>query len=113
MNTLHLKDGTCFHNHSERMVNLAKKWLLEYFSDGVARRPGDMEDDLAGQCSLTLLPWRHTPFFPALALLIDEGAMTYERDDAGIVWYAIPGNLPSLALEARGFDVLRGRDLRR
>lgn len=97
MTILQLKDGTCSHNHSERMVALAKKWLLEYFSDGVARRPGEMEDDFAGQWSMTLGPWRHTPFFPALALLIDEGEMTFERDDAGYLWYAIPGHLPSLA----------------
>lgn len=97
MNILQLKDGTCSHNHSERMVNLAKKWLLEYFGDGIARRPGDMEDDFTGQWSMALGPWRHTPFFPALALLIDEGAMTFEQDDAGDFWYAIPGHLPSLA----------------
>lgn len=97
MTTLQLKDGPCSHNHSERMVSLAKKWLLEYFGDGVARKPGEIEDDLAGQWSLTLVPWRHTPFFPAMALLIDEGAMTYERDGDGAVWYALPGHLPSLA----------------
>ena len=95
MNTLQFKDGTCSHNHSERMVNLAKKWLLEYFGDGVARMPSEMEDDLAGQWSMNFVPWRNTPFFPALALLIDEGLMAYEKDDEDNFWYAIPGCLPS------------------
>lgn len=98
MPTIQLKDSHCVsHNHSERMVALATKWLREYFSDRMARRPGDLEDDLAGQWSLDLAPWRSTPFYPALAVLVDAGEIVFETDDTGDVWYAVPGSLPSQA----------------
>lgn len=95
MKTLTLKEGNATHNHSDRMVALATKWLAEYFADGVARRPGDLEDDFAGRWSVSLGPWTKTPFYPALALLVDRGEVVYERDKEQNVWYAIPGCLPS------------------
>jgi hypothetical protein len=88
MKTIQLKGGECSHNHSDRMVRLARKWLLEYFSDGISRQPGDLEDDFAGQWSMSLQPWRHTPFFPALALLVDEGCIVFENKDDGY-WYSL------------------------
>lgn len=86
-------------NNKPRMQKLAEKWLEEYFSDGVARRPGDMEDDFTGQWSLTLENWRTTPFFKALGCLIDGGKIHFGRDENGVVWYATPGNLPCQRLE--------------
>lgn len=86
-------------NNKPRMQTLAEKWLEEYFSDGVARRPGDMEDDFTGQWSLALENWRTTPFFKALGTLVDEGKIHFGRDEKGVVWYATPGNLPCQRFE--------------
>lgn len=103
MPTIQLKDGHCAtHNHSDRMVALATKWLREYFSDSQARRPGDLEDDFAGQWSINQGPWRATPFYPALALLIDGGEIVFECDEEGTVWYAVPGALPSALANSQG-----------
>lgn len=79
------------------MVALATNWLREYFSDKIARRPGDLEDDFAGKWSFDQGPWRNTPFYPALAVLVDAGEIVYEVADDGDVWYAVPGALPSQA----------------
>lgn len=83
------------------MVKLATKWLLEYFSDGIARRPGDLEDDFAGSWSLALGPWKSTPFFPALAQLVHDGKIVFGTDKTADVWYAIPGKLPKKVTEAQ------------
>ncbi len=105
MTTEQLKDGAVTYQQSERMVALAEKWLLEYFSDGVPRRPGELEDDFAGEPStLEMLEqlqgrWRNTPFFPALARLVDKGSIAHEQAENGDVWYAIPGALPSQTTE--------------
>lgn len=101
MKTEQLKDGAVTYQQSERMVMLAEKWLLEYFGDRVPRRPGELEDDFAGEPGIGEMlmqiqgRWRNTPFFPALARLIDKGSIVYEQADDGDVWYAIPGALPS------------------
>lgn len=82
------------------MVNLAEKWLLEYFSDNIPRRSGELEDDFAGEPSLydqitsPLGRWFSTPFFPALARLVDKGLIVYKKDDNNHIWYASPGYLP-------------------
>lgn len=95
MTTQQLKGGSVTYQQSERMVSLAEKWLLEYFSDGVPRRPGDLEDDFAGEPSiaemLTKLQgrWRDTPFFPALGRLVSDKKVVYETDKDGVVWYKI------------------------
>jgi hypothetical protein len=89
------------------MVELATKWLYEYFSDGLPRKPGDLEDDFAGQWSIGLEAWHTTPFFPALANLVADGRIIYGRDDKsppdsleyGDVWYALPGKLPAVCTE--------------
>lgn len=101
MKTEKFKDGAVTYQQSERMVSLAEKWLFEYFEDGVSRRPGDLEDDFSGEPSTHEMlmklhgRWRDTPFFPALARLIDKGKIVWEQASDGIVWYAIPGALPS------------------
>lgn len=101
MKTEKLKDGEVTYQQSERMVSLAEKWLLEYFSDGVPHGPGELEDDFAGEPTLVEMMvelqgrWRNTPFYPALARLVDSGKIVYEQDADGDVCYAIPGALPS------------------
>ena len=89
MKTIKLNDGTfCRHNHSDRMVKLAYKYLTEYFSDNCARRPGDFEDDFCGKWSFDQGPWRASPFYPALALLVSEGSVMYRVDEGtGDFWY--------------------------
>ena len=82
------------HGHSERMVGLSTKWLEEYFSDGLARKPGDMEDDFVGMWSFGLEHWRCTPFFPALAVLVRDGKVVFGQDAEDNLWYAVPGKLP-------------------
>lgn len=101
-----LKDSSITtHDHSLRMVELATKWLREYFSDGVARRPGDLEDNFTGQWSITLEFWCASPFYLALTLLVKAGEIVFETDDKGCVWYALPGHLPSSAnVEGRCAD---------
>lgn len=82
------------HGHSERMVKLATEWLYEYFSDGKARRPGDLEDDFTGEWSLWLGVWRKTPFYPALAVLVRDGRIVFGTAKNRDIWYALPGKLP-------------------
>jgi hypothetical protein len=89
------------------MVSLATKWLREYFSDKQARRPGDLEDDFAGQWSFNQRAWRATPFYPALALLVDHGEVVFEVDSEGIVWYAMQGALPSALANVESADGAR------
>ena len=100
MKTETMRDGTVTYQQSEQMVSLAERWLLEYFEEFGPRRPGEMEDDFAGEPSLPEVlcnsgcRWRSTPFFPALARLIDKGFLVFERDVEGDVWYGVPGSLP-------------------
>lgn len=92
-----IKTGTeqCTHNYSDAMVALAMLELREYFADNKPRRPGDLEDDFTGQWSFSGEHWRDTPFFPALAVLVNAGEIVFETDNEGIVWYSTPGFLPS------------------
>ena len=113
MKTEQLKDGAVTYQQSERMVALAEKWLLEYFDDGVPRRPGELEDDFAGEPGIGEMlmklqgRWRDTPFFPALSRLIDKGSIVYEQADDGDVWYALPGSLPSETIVMPNDQALR------
>ena len=97
--TIKLDNGEATTSHSPRMVNLATKWLEEYFSDGKARTPGDLEDDFTGRWSLLQEPWRDTPFYPALAVLVKGGKVVYGTDADGSYWYAKKGHLPSEVTE--------------
>ncbi len=95
MTTLKLRDGPVTHYHSQQMVDLCEKWLLEYFSDRQPRKPGDLEDDFCGEPSVMEMfidlqgRWRATPFYPALALLIDKGLIVYWQDEDDTVWYEL------------------------
>lgn len=86
------------------MVNLAKKWLLEYLSDGEVKQPTDFDKDFLGKSVDPMLlvtgrpMWNDTPFFPALAQLIKEGKVIHWRDGEGNCYYQIDGSL-SVELE--------------
>lgn len=92
---IHFTDGqVCAHSHSPRMVRLASKWLLEYFSDGKARMTGELEDDFAGQFNINADNFRCTPFYPALALAVAGGTIHWGKDAEENIWYALAGSLP-------------------
>jgi hypothetical protein len=81
MTTEHLKDGPVTYSQTDVMVSLAEKWLHEYFAAFGPKRPGDLEDDFCGEpgmLEMTYIPqgrWRDSPFYPALARLIDKGVV--------------------------------------
>ena len=95
MATEHLKDGPVTYAQTSAMVTLAEKWLLEYFAAFGQKRPGDLEDDFCGKPSaleMTENPqgrWRDSPFCPALARLVDRGAVHWWKADNGDFWYAL------------------------
>lgn len=92
--TEHLKDGPVTYWHSDAMVTLAEKWLFEYLCAFGPKRPGDMEDDFCGEPGILEMMsnlqgrWRSSPFFPALARLVDKGLVHYSADVDGIFWYS-------------------------
>ena len=94
MKTERFKDGNVTHPHSDVMVALAENWLIEYFTTLGARRPGDMEDDFCGTPTMGEMMvnaqgrWRQSPFYPALARLVDKGAVRFWKDDDDDFWYA-------------------------
>ena len=75
------------------MVELAAKCLLSYFETFGSRNPGDLEDDFCGEPETFEIMsnlqgrWRKSPFYPALAHLVDRGMVQYWRDSSGYVWY--------------------------
>lgn len=91
----HMKEGRVTHSHTEAMVTLAEKWLLEYFAAAGPRQPGELEDDFCGEPPLlemlmnTQGRWRSSPFYPALARLVDKGKLRWWKDGDGIIWYSL------------------------
>ena len=94
MKTEKFKDGPVTYAQSKAMVTLAEKWLLEYLVEFGPKRPGDMEDDFCGEPGLGEMlrgiqgRWRASPFYPALARLVDKGQVGWARNAEGVVWYA-------------------------
>ena len=94
MKTERFKAGNVTHQHSDAMVALAEKWLVEYLTFFGTQRPGDMEDNFCGEPSMGELMsnpqgrWRQSPFYPALARLVDRGEVRYWSDAVGDVQYA-------------------------
>lgn len=96
MTTEYLKDGPVTYSQSDAMVNLAEKWLLEYFTTFGDRRPGDLEDDFCGgRCTFVLAligqpsAWSNTPFFPALGRLVDKGFVRCYTAEDGDIFYSL------------------------
>jgi hypothetical protein len=100
MTTEHLKDGPVTYSQTDAMVTLAEKWLHEYFAAFGPKRPGDLEDDFCGEPGMLEMMdslqgrWRNSPFYPALARLIDKGVVRWWQADDGDIWYALTGPLP-------------------
>jgi len=69
---------------NDKCIALAKDFLREYFADGVARRPSEIEDDIVGSSR-----WNRTPFFLALSELIRSGEVKAWRDKDGWNYQAV------------------------
>ena len=102
MPTEKFKDGAVTYEQSKAMVTLAEKWLLEYLVKFGSQRPGDMEDDFCGEPGLGEMlrnsqgRWRSSPFYPALARLVDKGGVVWAKDAKGDIWYtAAPTAAPA------------------
>jgi len=70
------------------MIDLAKNWLVDYFSDGETRQPSDFDEDFLGGLDVhgtvltqftgyPLFSWDKTPFFEALGELVEEGNISH------------------------------------
>lgn len=75
-------------SHKERVVRMCKVLLIEYFADGEAKQPSDLEDELIGGCNYNALfmgdsQWLRSPFRPALGALVDEGHIRAWEDGEG------------------------------
>lgn len=95
----HLKDGDVTHFSSEAMINLAEQMIVQLISESGPKRPGDLEDCLCGGQNLAswlspLENWRNSPFYPALARLVDSDKVKYWIDNDGIVWYGLTEKPP-------------------
>lgn len=94
MTTLELEDGECTHI-AALPASTASGLLLK----NGPLRTGDLEDILCGEQNLfrvllgneeLLDAWRNSPFFPALALLVDAGEVAWRRDpETEYVWYSL------------------------
>ena len=78
-----------------RLLQPAKEFLKEYFSDGVKRSPSDLEDDILGGMDINFLllgrpRWHKTPFFEALGELVEEGIVHFSQQADGQCVYCIP-----------------------
>ena len=80
--------------NENRLIEPAKKFLLEYMSDGEIKTPSDFDWDILGQFDLdymyTGIPkWNLTPFFLALGELVKEGKVIHKELESGIQTYKI------------------------
>jgi len=74
--------------NKERMKQLTKKWLLEYFEDGEVRMPSDLDEDFFGAVDAIGVfsgdfMWNKTIFFHSLGDLVKEGNIKYWRNEEG------------------------------
>jgi hypothetical protein len=79
-----------------RIIQAAKFFLLDYFSDGITRRPETFDQEILGVSSIPavlnilnreLPAWNNTVFCSALGELISEGKIKAWKDDTG--WYYV------------------------
>lgn len=95
MRTEKLKDGSVTHCHSDTIVDAAEVDLLDYLATHGEQRPGELEDRFCGRPTSSeilrdmLGRWRGSPYYPALARLVDRGVVSYRRDETGDIWYGI------------------------
>lgn len=79
---------------SNRMVQISKEFLLQYFADGKTRMPSDFDWDILGEtndfCFFGQPPnWNRTPFFLALGELVKEGRIEHRITKRGYHKYKI------------------------
>ena len=78
-----------------RMLNLAKKWMIEYLGDGKVRMPSDFDEDfmggvdIMGCTGIVPMKWNGTPFFYALGELVNSGEVEYWQDESGYHCYKL------------------------
>lgn len=89
--------GTCTHYFLPAAVEAGKVAIRSLLATQ-PHRPGDLEDALCGEQKLLrvafglsdiLEAWRDSPFFPALAHLINDGEVSYKVEKDGEVWYSL------------------------
>ena len=78
----------------ERLVSPAKEFLKIYFSDGKERMPSDFDEDIMGGMDISFMfgnpKWNDTPFFLALAELVEEGVVKFKKLEDGRYVYWMP-----------------------
>lgn len=95
MATEHFKEGTVTYSQSSDLVTLTEKWLIYYFGAFGAKRMGELEDDLCGEPGVAeimenpLGRWRSSPFYPALARLVDKNIVHFRKDAEDDIWYGL------------------------
>jgi hypothetical protein len=80
--------------NENRLIKPAKKFLLEYMSDGEIKTPSDFDWDILGKFDydfiLSGIPqWNLTPFFVALGQLVEEGKVIHKELKDGTQTYKI------------------------
>lgn len=76
----------------DRLIEPAKKFMLEYMSDGKTRKPSDFDWDILGESDFYVIGmprWNATPFFYALGELVEEGKIIHKTKKDGIQTYKI------------------------
>ena len=79
-------------DYQKHLHEAAKQFLLVYFSDGKERMPSDFDEEIIRGLDITFMNgprWNNTPFFFALASLIDEGKIQYWQCNEGLHHYKL------------------------
>ncbi len=75
--------------------------IMDWAAEKKCFCPSDLEDHFCGvpplyeQVMYTLQRWRLSKYFVPFCRLVNKGAIVFERDPDGHVFYALPGYLPS------------------
>lgn len=75
-----------------RLIEPAKKFMIEYMSDGKTRKPSDFDWDILGDSEFYVMGiprWNATPFFYALGELVEEGIVKHKTLKDGTHTYKI------------------------
>jgi len=76
----------------DRLIEPAKQFLISYFSDGEKKQPSDLDEDIIGGLDFSLYGphWNKTPFFKALAELVEEKTILFEEIDNEYYYWLNP-----------------------
>lgn len=79
------------------LTKAAKEFMIAYFSDGERHTPSDFDEDILGGTDLDFIAgisyrprWNSTPFFDALAELVKEGLVEFEKVDGSYYYFKKP-----------------------